>query len=526
MTSNGWNISAKLNSDLDRLTNPSVCTRVFKRSFIGDIRFNKKKDSTEDEDFSRKVGYIIPPGDHKALRAHSTAVITDFMYFYRDDVSMSKNKRFAAGLMKTKRVVFYYDHVTKDMTEAIEEIKKEDEVNEVFLQTNQCDVPELKRYCRITKPVPAWGHIIKGEPCEHLTKKPIPTKTQVVIYRRNLSTIGGLMTFIMNFVDEMAEEYDITVLCDNFTGQERLMQLMKKVRVMVGVSNIVDCDTLIVLSFLDHIPKNVRAKKIVRMCHACRTDRSWHIPEDYDELLYVSRTAMESFGVTDGEVVHNMISPKNNELLLLVSATRLPADDKGDIENRMRKLCDMLNRSDIRFMWLNFSDGNLKNPPKNFFNMGISLDMESIIKKADYVVTLSDSECWSYTVLEALTNGTPLICTPFPSAFEMGVIDGYNAHIVPFDMDFDVSVLREVPEFKYSYENDYIKGQWKWILGEPKPFEKYQPEQNVLVRVIAGYDDVLLNRHLSKGTEHIMTKQRAMQIINTKQNLIEIIKEI
>lgn len=526
LTSNGWNISAKLNSDLDRLTNPSVCTRVFKRSFIGDVRFNEKKDSTEDEDFSRKVGYIIPLGDHKALRAHSTAVITDFMYFYRDDVTMSKTKKFAAGLMNTKRVIFYYDHVTADMTDVLEEIKKEDEVNEVFLQTNQCDIPELKRYCQISKPFPTWGHIIKGEHCSHLTKKAIPTKTQVVIYRRNLSTIGGLMTFIMNFVDEMADEYDITVLCDNFTGQERLMQLMKKVRVMVGVSNILDCDTLIVLSFLDQIPKNVSAKKIVRMCHACRTDRSWHIPEDYDELLYVSRTAMESFGVTDGKVVHNMISPKNNELLLLVSATRLPADDKGDIENRMRKLCDMLNRSDIRFMWLNFSDGNLKNPPKNFFNMGISLDMESIIKKADYVVTLSDSECWSYTVLEALTNGTPLICTPFPSAFEMGVIDGYNAHIVPFDMDFDVSVLREVPEFKYSYENDFIKGQWKWILGEPKPFEKYQPEQNVLVRVIAGYDDVLLNRHLSKGTEHIMTKQRAMQIINTKQNLIEIIKEI
>ena len=47
-----------LRSDKDRLPNPSVCTRAFKRSFIGDIRFNEKKDSTEDEDFSRKVGYL------------------------------------------------------------------------------------------------------------------------------------------------------------------------------------------------------------------------------------------------------------------------------------------------------------------------------------------------------------------------------------------------------------------------------------------------------------------------------------
>ena len=526
LTDKGWNLSAKLNSDQERLSNPSVCTRVFKRSWIGDVRFNEKKDSTEDEDFSRKCGYKIPLGDHEPIRAHKAAVITDYLYFYRDEVPMSKTKRFAAGLLNTKRVVFYYDHVTADMTDVLEEIKKEDEVNEVFLQTNQCDIPELKRYCQISKPFKTWGHIIKGEPCDHLTKKDIPLRTQVVIYRRNLSSIGGLMTFINNFVDEMADKYDITVLCDNFNGQERLMQLMPKVRVLVGQSNNVDCDTLIVLSFLDRIPKNVQAKKIVRMCHACRTDPSWHIPEDYDELIYVSRTAMESFGVHDGKVVHNMISRKDNRLLLLVSATRLPADDKGDIENRMRKLCDMLNKSGIRFMWLNFSDGNLKNPPKNFFNMGISLDMESIIQKADYVVQLSDSECWSYTVLEALTNGTPLICTPFPSAFEMGVKDGVNAHVIPFDMDFDVNILREVPEFAYGYDNDTIRKQWEQILGEPQPFERYQPERSVLVRVLAGYDDVLLKRHLDKGSEHIMTKQRAMQIINTNQNLIEIIKEI
>ena len=141
-------------------------------------------------------------------------------------------------------------------------------------------------------------------------------------------------------------------------------------------------------------------------------------------------------------------------------------------------------------------------------------------------MALSDSECWSYTVLEALTNGTPLICTPFPSAFEQGVKDGVNAHVIPFDMDFDVNILRDVPEFDYVYENETIKKQWLQILGESKPFKPYKPDKSVLVKVIQGYDDVLLGKHLEKGSEHIMTKQRAQQIINTKQNLIEVIKEI
>ena len=108
----------------------------------------------------------------------------------------------------------------------------------------------------------------------------------------------------------------------------------------------------------------------------------------------------------------------------------------------------------------------------------------------------------------------------------MGVKDGINANVVPFDMDFDVNILRKVPKFVYCYDDDHIKEQWEQILGEPKPFKRYEPEKSVLVRVLVGYDDVVLHRHLEKGSEHIMTEQRAMQIINTKQNLIEVIKDI
>ena len=525
LNANMWNLDVKLHNDKERLSNPSVCTRVFKRSFIGDIRFNALKDSTEDEDFSRRVGYKIPLGTDKPLRPNKTVVISDYMYFYRDDVSMSKTKRYAAGLMKTKRVIYFYKHVTNEMTWLLDEIREEDRQNEVFLQTYECDLPELHRYCQVEKPHKAWGHIIRGEQCEHLTQKEMATKTQVVIYRRNLGPIGGLMTFIIHFVEKMRQTYDITILCENFTSKERMMQLMPKVRVIIGTQRPIFCDNLIMLSFLDRIPTNVNYKKLIRMCHACKTDSSWRIPQDYNELIYVSKTAMESFGVKDGKVIHNFKTIDHSLPLMLVSATRLPADDKGDIESRMRKLCDKLNQAKIKFFWLNFSDGPLKNPPKNFYNMGICYDMETVIKKATYVVMLSDSECWSYTVLEALTNGVPLICTPFPSAFEQGVEDKVNAHVIPFNMDFDVRTLMDVPVFAYKYDNNKISEQWIEVLGQPKKFEPYQPDKTVLVEVIVGYDDMLLNCHLEKGSQHIMTKQRAQEIINTNQGLIKIIKE-
>lgn len=516
LTNDNWNIDRRLMSENDRLPNPSVCTRVFKKSYIGNVRFNVKKDSTEDEDFCRKMGYLDPESNFKR------AVITDYMYFYRDNVSMSKTKRYAAGLMNTKRVVYYYPKVTKDMTWLLDEIKKEDEVNEVFLQTHNCEIPELKRYCQITKPMSAWGHIIRGEQCGHLTKREIPVKTQIAIYRRIINNIGGLITFMFNFIEMMGDDYDITIIHKDGIPQARMLQFLPKVKVQCIKDKPIVCDTLIVLSFLDKLPENVTAGKVVRMCHACKTNPSWRIPQDYDELVYVSKTAMETHGVTDGTVIHNFMKNKPQDTLLLVSATRLPAEDKGDIETRFRTLCEMLNRANIPFMWLNFSDGSLQKPPKNFYNMGVSYNMESIIRKASYVVTLSDSECWSYTVLEALTNGIPLICTPFPSAFEQGVKNGVNAHVIPFDMNFDVNILKDIPKFKYTYDNDSIKKQWLDIIGPPKDYPKYNPEAHVLVRVNQFYYDNKLARNMVVGEEVVMNRLRALEIINTNANFIEI----
>lgn len=530
LTDKMWNIDRKLSSEADRLPNPSVCTRVFKRAYIGDVRFNVKKDSTEDEDFCRKMGYLDTDSEFKR------AVITDYMYLYRDDVPMSKTKRYAAGLMNTKRVVYFYKHVSADMGWLLDEIKKEDELNEVHLMTYQNDIPELKRYCQIIKPQECWGHIVRGEPFQGLTKRECPLKTQVVIYRTHIPQIGGLGTFIENFITQMSELYDIAILCDTIHSS-KYQSYIKKVRVLTNSiiypghradvfrnTKPVYCDTLIMLSFLDEIPTNIHAEKVVRMCHACKTDPSWKIPQDYDELIYVSETAMKSFGVSDGQIIHNMNIQVDTRALILVSATRFPAPDKGKIEQRMRKLANMLNDKGMPFIWLNYSDGKMENPPKNFYNMGVSEDMKNIILAADYVVQLSDSECWSYTCLEALMEGTALICTPFPSAFEMGVKDGVNAHIIPFNMDFDVKKLWNIPSFIYKYDNEQIRQQWIELLGSRPPRHDYKPEELVEIKIKQEFLDIELNEYTKPGQRRMVTKQRAMEMVaNLGKNYVEII---
>ena len=139
-TGSGTRFDYKI-SEGQRLTNPSVCTRCFKRSYIGKTRFSEKKDATEDEDFSRRLGYLTEPV--------TVSFISDYMYFYRTDAQGSNVKRYKQGLCKTKRIVYYFDKVDADRADILEAIKKDDEENEVFLLTNKCDLPELKRYCQI-----------------------------------------------------------------------------------------------------------------------------------------------------------------------------------------------------------------------------------------------------------------------------------------------------------------------------------------------------------------------------------------
>lgn len=507
LSSEGTQHNYKLNTESDRLPNPSVCTRTFKRSFIGDVRFNEKKDSTEDEDFSRRIGYL---GNDDI----NISVIYDYMYYYRTAVSNSKIKRFKQGLMNTKRVVYYYKHVTADMTWLVDEIKKDDEVNEVWLLTNQCDIPELKRWCQIHTPMHMWTHYLKGEPYYNVDILKFPFKTQVVLYVNHVNIVGGIQTFVYHFAKIMGQFYDITYVV-NDASKEHVEYMSKVVEVKVNPKEKIICDTLIMLRILDTIPSNIEYKKSIQMCHACKTNPKWHIPQNHDFIVNVSQASKDSFGEEGkkGRVIHNLISSSENHPLVLMSATRIPARDKGNNEMRMRMLADMLNKANIPFIWLNFSDGILTDPPKNFFNLGLHMNASEYFHIASYIVLLSDSEAWSYTLLEALTQNIPVLVCPFPSALEMGVEDGKNGYILPYDMDFDVHKLLNVPKFEYQYDNKAIVDQWKKLLNaKPKP----KPERVKVICTVYSYNDLELGRKVYKGDIWETSYNRAMYLMNER----------
>ena len=344
-------------------------------------------------------------------------------------------------------------------------------------------------------------------------------KVQVLIYTSYLHIIGGIETFTINFLDLLGDEYDVGVLCPRLPD-EIANKINPKAKLFTKQEPI-ECDTLIMVRMMDAKPSYVKAKKSIRMCHACKSNPSWYIRQDCDRIVHVSEASKMSFN-SDGDVIYNPLFKTQKDSLLLVSATRIPALDKGKNAERMISLAKMLNKAEIPFVWMNFSDAPLQNAPKGFVNVGTFQDLQPFIARADYLVQLSDQEGFGYSVVEALINKTAVICTPFETTKELGVIDGENGYVIPFDLDFDVKKLLTVPQFGYSWDNKKIKAKWKKLLNA-RPPKKRAPEM-VFVQTTLRYFDVELNRYLAKGDRLYMPRERA-ELLATKYKYVRIIKE-
>lgn len=286
---------------------------------------------------------------------------------------------------------------------------------------------------------------------------------KIILYNNYMSMVGGIETFVYNFCMQLRNDYDITILVERIpeVWVERLREL---VNVETDMEKTYECDTLVMLRIPTAIPENVKYKKVIRRIHSRKFYDIQEIPQDADLNVCVSKSVKDDFDLKDAVIINNLSYITAKKTLLLMSCTRIPAPDKGENVERMRILCRKLEEAQIPFLWLNFSDNELEDAPHNFINVGSRLDVQNYMQKADYIVQLSSIESFGNTVLEALTLNVPLICTPVSSFFEIGVMDGINAHVVPFDMDFDAKELLDIPKFSFSYDNEGRIRQWKEVL--------------------------------------------------------------
>lgn len=510
---NGWRYEVRLNSITDKFPPFNLCVwnRIYKRDMIGDIRFNTKKPIAEDAEFIR----MVKEKDHKK------AFISEFMYFYRADTPNSLTKRYSNGELDFERVVYYWPHVSKDDKWIIEDIKAEGfDDKEIIVLTEQNDIPELEQYAMVTRPTKLVADKAKGEIGwkNFVQIKPQPIRTQVVMYIGNAHKIGGVETFIYNFCKEMHELYDIIVVYSEHMDAMQIARLAEFVQVMRNPNKVIVCDTLISNRITDDVPQNIKYKRKIQMCHTCQMKENYQIKKGWDDIVFVSQVAADSFRdqAPEYKVIHNLTSTeKTKKTLFLISAQRMTYE-KG--EQRIIDLAETFTRNNIPFLWVVFTKDKLSKHVPGVVVADPTLYAKDFFKRADYVVGLSDIEAYGYTLVEAMQSGVPVLTTPISVLDEIGFQDGVNGYIVPFNAkEADVKKFyNKIPKFKaLKNNNDEIRTQWQQLLGNTTPTRSYKPFSDfVKVVITEAYGDIELGRNMVKGEVVTMRKERALLLIS------------
>ena len=330
-----------------------------------------------------------------------------------------------------------------------------------------------------------------------------------VFYFKRLNSIGGIETFFWQLGKKYGKKYDITVFYQDGDAEQvrRLSQYIRTKRYKPDQK--IRCKRAFLCFNLDIID-NIEADEYWQMLHGDYVSLGVY-PDTNPKItkyISVSKVVRDSYEKGTGEdsiICHNPFTPvKPRKVLNLISATRL-SPDKG--ANRMNQLSEILDRSGIPYIWTIYTDSPRGWSSPNVIYRAPRLDIVDYIANSDYYVQLSDAEGYCYSVVEALSVGTPVIVTNFKVVHEIGVIDGVNGFILPMDMS-EVPVARiykGLKKFKYIPLEDC----WDDLLLPGKSDEFIDPKATSKVRCKKVYLDLELDRMVGYGEEWQCLTKRA-----------------
>ena len=505
----GWKAKVTIQSKEQKFPawNQCVWNRIYKRSVIGETRFNEKKAIAEDAEFIRAV----------REEGRKKAFIPETVYFYRTDPRNSLTERFNRGELDMERIVYHYPSL-KDVNVdgMIKEIREEIKTAEVIVMTNdQCE--KLEKVCMVMEPAPINATEWRGYYTKMINVIPKPIKAQVVIYQGRIHEIGGVETWIFNFTKIFKDQYDILVLYGQQSSEAQLDRLREMVPVVMNGTRRIVCDTFLNMRITDKIPANVTAKQVIQLCHLCQAKENYKIQPQHDLVVFPSKAAKKSFAdQTDGMVIQNPTIEHWNEAraLILVTASRFTYE-KG--YERMKALAARLKEKKVEFAWFVFTDANVK-PFPGMIKMEPTLDIIPWIKSADYLVQLSDQESFCYSIVEAMECGTGVITTNLPVLLEIGFMEGDDGWILPWEGKISDETIERIcnciPKIPKSrmIQNERIKADWKSLLGNTKKQWK-DHEGQLTIKITCAYYDQELSRMVKEGEELTEPAARADYLI-------------
>lgn len=309
-----------------------------------------------------------------------------------------------------------------------------------------------------------------------------------LFYFANINSIGGVEQFFY-YLAKKYKDLDIVVIFKS-ADFKQLKRLQKYVKTIQFSEQRIKCDKAF-FNYNPDIIDYVDANEYIQVIHADYKYRKLlHLTNALNpkmtKFIGVSQSACNSFEETfkrPCELCYNPIAlDKPKKVLHLVSATRLTPEKGWD---NMLKLASILDNNNITYLWLVFTNTTCPCDNKRIVFMPQSLDIATYINDADFLVQLSTCESYSYSVVESLLCGTPVIVSDLPVYHEIGVNESNGIMLENDFNDFDTSLLYK----DYDFEYKALEDNWGEILSnEPS---KYEAPNSDFLTVVVLHDFTL-----------------------------------
>lgn len=363
-----------------------------------------------------------------------------------------------------------------------------------------------------------------------------------IFYVADINIIGGVETFLWELVKKY-KKYDIAVVYK--TGYDVQINRLKKYCMVYRHTNQrIKCKTAIInydVSIINFIDEGAKIYQVIHgdYSNPVYTWKPLTHPR-IDKYICITEYMLSTFykvsGCNNTMLSYNPLSVDDEEddLLILVSATRL-TKIKG--KDRMIALANALDSAGVKYIWYVFTnDKNAINNP-NVVYMKPRLDVRRWIKKADYVIQLSDTEALCYTMVESLYLGVPVVCTPFPFLDEIGIKNGLNAWILKFDLSNLNEVVQNMKSKKLDFKFKMKEDRYDELLSHKPSHYEEDKIMKVKVEALDTYEkysvtDSELKRIPKAGEQFEVTKERLNILLGnnasgrTYVKIVEPVKEV
>lgn len=327
-----------------------------------------------------------------------------------------------------------------------------------------------------------------------------------MFYFSLINSIGGVESFFW-YLAQKYEDKDIVIYYKK-GSEDQINRLRKYVDVRKFSGERIKCKKAF-MNYNTDIIDYVDADEYIQILHSIYP---LNISPKITKVIAVSQAVADWHKKRTGqdiEVVYNpIVVQKPQKILRLISATRL-SFEKG--KERMVRFASLLDQKGVRFTWDVFTTDPVPINNRSIVFRKPKLNIIDEVASADWLVQLSDNEAYCYSVVEALSVGTPVVVTDCPVFHEIGVEHGKNGIILDHDFkDVPVSILRKGMKFQYTP----IADDWDAMLVDGE--SEYKKRQKVMVNleIIRPYFDLKLMRNVKKGETIKCNQVRAEELID------------